>query len=296
MSIFLKANGLFTMCQSGFWEGDNTVYQLLHIYNICVSALDEKQSFGTTFLDLCKAFDRVWHKVLLARLYQYGFQGSLHSWLTNYLSDRQRWVVLNRQFSDWKTPTAGVPQGSILGPLMFIIYVNELPEIVNCAANIFADDTSIYAIGETLSEIRSTSKGQWQLSLNGSLNGLLKENLFISNNKSDICDNPIIMNQTELEVVKSHKYLGVIVSNDLKWTKHIDHIHAKSNKTLGMITAASHNMPHKCLDKAYSTVVRPTLEYAGPLLAELRAQDADHLESIQYQAGRLITGTMKFNP
>ncbi len=69
--------------------------------------------------------------------------------------------------------------------------------------------------------------------------------MFISNNKSDKCDTPIIMNQTELEVVKSHKHLGVILSNDLKWTKHIDHIHAKSNITLGMIKAASHHMPHK---------------------------------------------------
>ncbi len=153
---------------------------------------------------------------------------------------------------------------------MFIIYVNELPEIVNSATNIFADDTSIYAIGETLSEI--TSRLQ------------------------NAVNTPIIMNQTELEVVKSHKHLGVILSNDLKRTKHIDHIHTKSNKTLGMINAASHKMPRKYLDKGYSTIVRPTLEYAGPLWAGLRVQDADRLESIQHQAGRVTTGAMKFFP
>ncbi len=79
------------------------------------------------------------------------------------------------------------------------------------------------------------------------------------------------MNQTELEIVKSHIQLGVILSNDLKLTKHIDHIHARSNKTIEMIKAASHNMPRKCLDKAYSTVVRPTLEYAGHLWAGVGA-------------------------
>ncbi len=120
--------------------------------------------------------------------------------------------------------------------------------------------------------------------------------MFIPNNKSDRCDTPIIMNQPEHEVMKFHKHLGVILSNDLKWTKHIDHIHAKSNKPLGMIKAASHNMPRRCLDKAYSTVVRPTLEYAGPLWVALGAQDADHLEFIQWQAGRVITGAMKFTP
>ncbi len=137
---------------------------------------------------------------------------------------------------------------------------------------------------------------QWFSELALEVNASTTKVMFISNNESDKCDTPIIMNQTELEVVKSHKHLGVILSNDLKWTKHIDHIHAKSNKTLGIIKAASHNMPCKCLDKAYSTVVRPTLEYASPLWAGLWAQDADHFESIQYQAGRVITGAMKFTP
>ncbi len=93
-------------------------------------------------------------------------------------------------------------------------------------------------------------------------------------------------------------YSGIEVypGNDLKWTKHIDHIHAKSNKTIGMIKAACHNILRKSLDKAYSTVVRPTLEYASPLWAGLWAQDADHFESIQYQAGRVITGATKFTP
>ncbi len=94
MTNFLKANGLLTMWQSGFREGDNTVYQLLHIYNDWASAMDKKQSVGTVFFDLHKAIDRVWYRGLLARLYQYSFQGSIHSWLTNYLSDRQQRVVL----------------------------------------------------------------------------------------------------------------------------------------------------------------------------------------------------------
>ena len=87
-----------------------------------------------------------------------------------------------------------------------------------------------------------------------------------------------------------------MLSDDLKWSKHVDHIQSKANKTIGMLKAASHNMPRQCLEKAYTTVIRPTVEYASPLWDGLSVQDTDRLESIQYHAGRVITGAMKYTP
>ena len=141
-------HGLITPNQSGFRPNDSAINQLLAITHHIYCAFEENPSKETraVFLDLSKAFDRVWHEGLIYKLECKGISGNLLTLVRNYLKDRKQRVVLNGRSSEWATVSAGVPQGSVLGPLFFLIYINDLTENVACGVKLFADDTSLFSV------------------------------------------------------------------------------------------------------------------------------------------------------
>ena len=141
---FCRDKSIISTLQSGFVPGDSTVNQLTDIYNTFCKALNEGKEVRAIFCDISKAFDRVWHRGLLYKLRRAGINGSLLHRFSNYLHDRKQRVVLPGATSDWSTIRAGVPQGSILGPLLFLIYINDIVEDIHSSIRLFADDTSLY--------------------------------------------------------------------------------------------------------------------------------------------------------
>ena len=143
---YLHNYKLLTDKQSGFRPGDSCISQLIAITHEIYKAFDGNPCLETrgVFLDMSKAFDKVWHDGLLFKLKSYGIQGNLFNILENYLQNRQQRVVLDGQESDWREILAGVPQGSVLGPLLFLVYINDLPENLRSSVKLFADDTSIF--------------------------------------------------------------------------------------------------------------------------------------------------------
>ena len=139
-------NQLFTKCQSGFLPGDSCISQLLSIVHEINSSFDCDPTIDVSgvFLDISKAFDKVWHEGILFKLKTYGVNGKLLTLLTNYLHERYQRVVLNGQTSSWNLVKSGVPQGFVLGPLFFLIYTNDLPDNLESNCKIFADDTSLF--------------------------------------------------------------------------------------------------------------------------------------------------------
>ena len=141
------SNKLFTPSQSSFLPGDSCIAQLLSIIHEIQTVFDSNPTVDVRggFLDISKAFDKVWHDGLIFKLKSYGVEGELLSPLKNYLQHREERVVLNGQTSGWRKNNSGVPQGSVLGPLLFLIYINDLPDGITSMCKIFADDTSLFS-------------------------------------------------------------------------------------------------------------------------------------------------------
>ena len=141
---YIQDNKLLTPFQSGFVPGDSTTYHLLHTYH------DSGKEVRVVFCDISKAFNRVWGGGLLYKLSRFGCSEHVVKWFSSYLSNRWQCVILSGIKSDWTPIYAGVPQGSILGPLLFLIFINDIVKDISSSIRLFADDTNLYIIVETL--------------------------------------------------------------------------------------------------------------------------------------------------
>ena len=144
--IFFTKNHVISQSQSGFKPGDSCINQLLSITHEIYKSFDDGLDVRGVFLDISKAFDKAWHKGLLYKLKQIGISGNLLDTITDFLNYRKQRVALNEQFSSWTSIEAGVPQGSILGPLLFSIYINDLSDDLMSNVKLFADDTSLFSV------------------------------------------------------------------------------------------------------------------------------------------------------
>ena len=175
---YFLSNKLFTTSQSGFLPGDSCIAQLLSTIHEIQTAFDENPTVDVrgVFLDISKAFDKVWHDGLIFKLKSYGVEGGLLLLIKNYLHNREQRVVLNGQTSEWRRIKAGVPQGSVLGPLLFLIYINDLPDGITSICKIFADDTSLFSkvldVNKSVNELNSDLEKinqwayQWKMQFN----------------------------------------------------------------------------------------------------------------------------------
>ena len=202
------------MHQSGFTPGDSTVHQLVYLYNTFCKALNDKKDIRIVFCDQSKAFDRVWHQGLLYKLECIGITGDLLSWFRSYLHNREQRVIIHGSSSKWGKIPAGVPQGAVLGPLTFLIYINDITENIKSNIKLFADDTSLYVtidedavtatnqLNEDLSQI-SKWADTWLVKFNASKSKALTVTL--KKNLANI-ELPLSFNNTTLETVDKHKH------------------------------------------------------------------------------------------
>ena len=207
MYEYFIENELISSSQSGFKPGDSCINQLLSITHDIYQSFDNGFEVRGVFLDISKAFDKVWHKGLIYKLKQNGVAGNLLKTLADFLKDRKQRVVLNGQNSTWVNVEAGVPQGSILGPLLFLIYINDLSENLVSNPKLFADDTSLFSVifdkdlsaknlNDDLNRINNWTF-QWKMSFNPDPNKQAQEVLFSrkiqkSSQPSLIFDNNIV--------------------------------------------------------------------------------------------------------
>ena len=265
---YFQDNNILTVLQSGFVPGDSTVNQLPDLYNTFCKSLDDSKEVRAVFCDISKAFDRVWHRGLLYKLRRAGITGSLLSWFSHYLQDRKQRVVLPGASSNWSSVQAGVPQGSILGPLLFLLYINDIVEDIHSSIGLFADDTSLYIIVEDpldaavilnsdLSKIHRWAS-QWLVTFNPSKS----ESLLFSRKVNYLYHPPLTMNYQHITEVTEHKHLGLYFSSNGAWHDHMDYIKKKAWQRIYIMRRCKFLLDRRSLQTIYFSFIRPILEYA----------------------------------
>jgi hypothetical protein len=296
---YLKAENLLTWKNSGFKELDSAINQLLYITDKMHKALEEGKEICMVFLDVSKAFDKVWHAGLLHKLRCMGIEGNLFEWFCDYLSDRKIRVVINGQNSTWLPTDSGVPQGSILGPLLFLIFINDITSNIESDIHLFADDTSLMDIidnhimsysklNRDLKRLSNWSKN-WLVTFNATKTVYLQVT-----RKHAPSPKPILMlNGQVIREVTSHKHLGLTFNNTLTWTDHINNLVTKASRCIGLLKRLHRDVPRRCTEILYKSMIRPLLEYADIIFDGSSDTDLDRLENTQRQAALTCSAAYK---
>jgi hypothetical protein len=295
---YFRDNFMISLWQSGFLPGTSTVTQLVEIYDQFCKAVSAGKDIRVVFMDISKAFDRVWHEGLIYKLKGHGIKGTLLRWIQSYLADRKQRVIINGAKSEWGSIKAGVPQGSVLGPLLFLIFINDITYVIrHCKIRLFADDTCLYievddpeeaaqALNADLSNIQ-TWADRWLITFSPPKT----EDMLITN-KRDRQHPEVKLNDEVIKQVTSHKHLGVHLTKDLSWTKHAEETAKKANKCLGVIRPLKHRLDRRSLETLYTSFVRPVIEYAD-VVWDVPADNRHtlkNLDKVQKEAAKIVSG------
>ena len=292
-------NNVITEKQAAYLKGDSTVSQLLYIvHNIRTNWTNNKITQGL-FLDVSSAFDKVWHNGLLAKLNQIGVEGTFLDTIQSYLAERKQVVVVDGVKSETLKITAGVPQGSRLGPLLFIIYMNDIVDDIESDILIFADDTSLMASGidpaETVQQLNrdlvkiSSWAKKWKVLFNAK-----KSKDIIFSKKCLNNSPPLLFNDTVIDRVNTHKHLGLYLTSNLDFSFQVNEVCLKANRKLAVLRSVK-MLSRQTLDVLYKLTVRSVIDYALPVYYKsLKQTDIARLENIQYRAGKIVTGALHY--
>ena len=295
---FIHKHDILSESQFGFRRNRSTDLATSYVVNKLCNDIDDNHFSIGIFLDLSKAFDTVNHDILIRKLEHYGIRGIALDLFKSYLCDRSQYVLYNSVKSTDRPITCGVPQGSVLGPLLFILYINDIcntSDIITFC--LFADDTSLLytdknvdlAVQNLNLELRKITT--WLLANKLCIN-VLKSNyiIFCASQYKYIQSVPIILNDTNLDQAKGTKFLGIYIDENLTWKKHIDIITAKISKNIGVMNRLKYFLPSSILLTLYNSFVLPYLNYSI-LTWGSPTPKCNRLLTLQKRAVRVISKT-----
>ena len=296
---YLIENKLLPPHNSGFKQNDSAINRIIAMLEDIYTGLDQHEDSIFVSLDISKAFDRVWHRGLTFKLKQLGITGKLLDWFTSYLSGRCQRVAIGGQKSSLRYTNAGVPQGSILGPMLFLVYIYDMCNGLKSKPHQFADDTNInyrfknpvIAVNDINLDLDKLSKwaDRWKVNFAPSKTFYMR----ITNRNHQqplptiyLCGEPI----TETTQIKT---LGVTLTKNLSWGVHINNIISRASKRLLVMRKYRFCLSRKALETIYISMIRPILEYGNVLYDNCPASTGRSIESIQRQAALICTGGYK---
>ena len=295
---FLKRTNTLSKKQFGFIGGRSTVLQLLKVMDEWTRILDDGGEIDVIYMDFMKAFDKVPHRRLIEKLKCYGINGKLLNWVKEFLNGRKQRVVVNGCKSEWKEVISGVPQGSVIGPLLFVIYINDLPDEVQAEVYLFADDTKIFckilddgssSLQEDLNKLQKWSD-MWLLKFHPDKCKVMKIHRGNKENNRKYYMKKInsLTEENELEQVLKEKDLGIITDEKLKFEEHIQTKVNKATKVMGMIRRSFMTLDAEMFRKLFTALVRPHLEYGQAVWSPLRKKDIVSIENVQRRASKMV--------
>ena len=294
---FINKHKLLFKYQFGFRKDHSTYMALIILIDKITAALDNGDFTVAVLIDFRKAFDTVDHEILLHKLHHYGIRGIALEWMKSYLSNRQQQVSYNGANSSYKTINCGVPQGSILGPLLFIIYINDLSSVSKTLTSVlFADDTTLIDHDSNLTTLINRFNSElvnilnWlnanRLSLNIDKTNFM---IFRPKNKNDVSPD-IMISGSKINQVDKAKFLGVIIDDKLNWSNHTNHVIKKISKGIGIIIKARKYFHSETLLNLYNTMVLPFISYSIHVWGKAANTHLNKIHILQKKIIRIIKG------
>ena len=289
----LVKNGIITAAQHGFLAKKSTETQLLECVNDWTASLDRKEAVDIFYMDIAKAFDVVSHPKLLHKLQKYKITGKFYQWIKSFLSNRTQCVKHGNKVSGDEKVLSGVPQGSVLGPLLFLLFINDLPQVVKVSTvKIFADDTKIY-----LSRKSGLTFDALYDDIANVLKWTAKNQLSVAFHKSNIvhlghgnANTAYVFDNVSIPSAHVMKDLGVHISDDLKFSVHIDKMVAKAHRMAGLIFKCFMCRDHDFLVQMFKTYVLPLLEYCSTVWSPQGLESIKKIERVQRRFTKRFPG------
>ena len=295
---YLDVFNILNCEQSAYLKNHSTTTSLHKVVDDWLDKLNNGYVNGVAFFDLSKCFDTINHDRLIRKLKLYGITGTPLRWFMDYLSNRTQAVFVNGILSDLLNVIMGVPQGSNLGPILFLLFVNDFPDCLKCTTcNLFADDTAIYCHGSHITDINTTlqtdvlnstkwfSDNMLTLNIDKSCTIAIGTQKRLSNNNLNIlAENNLLTN------VNKVKYLGVTIDKNLNWNDHVSTLCAKISPKIGLLRKLKYKIPKDQLITIYQSIIQPHFDYAISVWGQTSKSNINALQRLQNRAARIITG------
>ena len=298
---FLNERNLLAKLRSGFRHLHSTSTALIELYDELLENMNNGKLTGAIMIDLRKAFDTIDHELLLTKLRAYGIKGLALKWFKSYLYNRRQCVMIGSTLSEYLPITIGIPQGSIIGPLLFLIFINDLPDVLSHSrAHLYADDTSVVASDKCIQNLA--------LKLNTDMSNLYRwlcANRLILNvpkcnsiifgtsqrlNKIDKTNYSIEINGQPIAQVSETKLLGVILDSTLSFQPHVNQLCKKISRKLGLLKYLKSFIPTKYVNMLYNAIVKPNFDYCDIVWGNCSKSTFEKVFRIQKRASRILTG------
>ena len=293
---FFKVNKLFSNFQHAYREGHSTGTALTQITDDCLRHIDNKNVVAAVLLDFSAAFDVIDHTLLLNKLKCYNFTHKAIEWFKSYLSSRKQCVFYNGSFSQVGQLQSGVPQGSCLGPVLFSIFTNDLPLVLDqTTAVMYADDTTLYMPAKSIDYLTVTMNTELQsvitwVNSNKLVLNLAKTKSIVFGSKLKMKNKPLLnllVKETPIQQVEETKLLGIILDSKLTWSKQVDKTVAAMGRSLSVIKRCTNYIPQKCIPQIVQTLALTHLDYCPMVWSSAAKKDLAKLQLVQNRAARV---------